>query len=107
MRKHKDGSDFLALWRMIRKRTDSTSFARDSWDIDSHYPPELRVSPIGEKGANLPAKRPETIQQPERNDALWLLKEFIDLRFPSGGAFWTGGRVSFPLSTDDVTDFTK
>ncbi|SPJ71444.1 uncharacterized protein FTOL_01172 [Fusarium torulosum] len=107
MRKHKDGSDFLALWRMIRKRTDSTSFARDSWDIDSNYPPELRVWPIGEKGANLPAKRPETIQQPERNDALWLLKEFIDLRFPSGGAFWTGGRVSFPLSTDDVTDFTN
>jgi hypothetical protein len=107
MRKHKDGSDFLALWRMIRKRTDSTSFARDSWDVDSNYPPELCVSSIGKKGANLPTKRPETIQQPERNDALWLLKEFIDLRFPSGGAFWTGGRVSFPLSTDDVTDFTK
>ncbi|KAI6754424.1 hypothetical protein HG530_012938 [Fusarium avenaceum] len=107
MRKHKNGSDLLSLWRMIRKRAESTSFAQDSLVVDSDYPPELCVSPIGKKGATLPAKRPETTQQPERNDALWLLKEFIDLRFPSGGAFWTGDTVSFPLSTDDVTGFTN
>lgn len=38
---------------------------------------------------------------PEECDALWLLNEFINERFPDGGLFWTGDPAVFVKSTAD------
>ncbi|KAG7422370.1 hypothetical protein Forpe1208_v001464 [Fusarium oxysporum f. sp. rapae] len=56
-------------------------------------------------GAEPPCKPPKTIQEPEKNDALWLLKGYIDLRLPDGGDFWTGNKEDFLQGTDDVAGF--
>ncbi|KAF5983347.1 hypothetical protein FCOIX_3245 [Fusarium coicis] len=48
----------------------------------------------------------ETIQEPG-NDAMWLLKRYIDSYLPDGGDFWTGNKVDFPQGTDDVARFIE
>lgn len=44
---------------------------------------------------------------PEVGDALWLLEQFLDIRFPEGGTFWTTTAEYFPESTDDLNAFLE
>jgi hypothetical protein len=110
MKSHQNGTDFISLWKAVRgeaQPADSVSSLLKSSDEDADYPPELCVSSTGEMGAKPPNRRLETIQEPEKNDALWLLKSYIDLRLPDGGDFWTGSKEDFPQGTDDVAGFIE
>lgn len=39
------------------------------------------------------------------NDALWLLKEYLDFYYPNGGDFWTGSKEDFPKGNGDIERF--
>ncbi|KAM0297466.1 hypothetical protein ACHAPM_009594 [Fusarium culmorum] len=105
------GHAFVSLWKTIRDRDATMAASLDSSGAaatdTSEYPEALCASPIGEKGAKPPNKRPGTIQPPNWNDALWLLGRYIDLRLPRGGDFWTGKKDDFSQGTDDVTGFIE
>ncbi|KAF4945108.1 hypothetical protein FGADI_12196 [Fusarium gaditjirri] len=108
MKSHQNGTDFISHWKAVRGEAqpeDGVSSLSKSFDEDTDYPLELCVSSIGNMGAKPPCKPLKTIQEPEKNDALWLLKGYIDLRLPEGGDFWTGNKESFPQGTDDVVGF--
>ncbi|RBA11529.1 hypothetical protein FPRO05_04701 [Fusarium proliferatum] len=110
MKSHKNGIEFIRLWKAVRGEDQPgrcLSSLLKSSDEDADYPPELRVSSNGEKGATPPQKRLETIQEPGENDAMWLLKSYIDSHLPDGGDFWTGNKVDFPQGTDDVGRFIE
>ncbi|TXC04364.1 hypothetical protein FocTR4_00001708 [Fusarium oxysporum f. sp. cubense] len=107
MKSHQNGTDFISLWKAVRgeaRPEDRVSSLLKSSDEDADYPPELCVSSTGNMGEP-PRKLLKTIQEPEKNDTLWLLKGYIDLRLPDGGDFWTGNKEDFPQGTDDVTGF--
>ncbi|KAH7493033.1 hypothetical protein FOMA001_g556 [Fusarium oxysporum f. sp. matthiolae] len=109
MKSHQNGTDFISLWKEVRgeaRPEDRVSSLLKSSDEDADYPPELCVSSTGNMGEP-PRKLLKTIQEPEKNDALWLLKGYIDLRLPDGGDFWTGNKEDFPQGTDDVTGFIE
>jgi hypothetical protein len=42
---------------------------------------------------------------PEKCDALWLINQFLNQRFPDGGLFWTGDPAIFTKSTADLQAF--
>ncbi|KAG4266165.1 hypothetical protein FPRO03_01449 [Fusarium proliferatum] len=110
MKSHKNGIEFIRLWKAVRGEDQPErclSSLLKSSDEDADYPPELRVSSNGEKGAKPPQKRLETFQEPGENDAMWLLKSYIDSHLPDGGDFWTGNKVDFPQGTDDVGRFIE
>ncbi|KAF5535104.1 hypothetical protein FMEXI_10971 [Fusarium mexicanum] len=110
MKSHKNGTEFIRLWKAVRGEAQperGLSSLLKSSDEDADYPLELCVSPNGEKGAKPPQKRLETFQEPGKNDAMWLLKSYIDSYLPDGGDFWTGNKVDFPQGTDDVARFIK
>ncbi|KAH7181681.1 hypothetical protein DER46DRAFT_620717 [Fusarium sp. MPI-SDFR-AT-0072] len=110
MKSHQNGTDFISLWKEVRGEAqpeDRVSSLLKSSDEDADYPPELCVSSTGNMGAEPPCKPPKTIQEPEKNDALWLLKGYIDLRLPDGGDFWTGNKEDFLQGTDDVAGFIE
>ncbi|KAH7218188.1 hypothetical protein DER44DRAFT_804489 [Fusarium oxysporum] len=109
MKSHQNGTDFISLWKAVRgeaRPEDRVSSLLKSSDEDADYPPELCVSSTGNMGEP-PRKLLKTIQEPEKNDTLWLLKGYIDLRLPDGGDFWTGNKEDFPQGTDDVTGFIE
>ncbi|KAF4441074.1 hypothetical protein FACUT_2946 [Fusarium acutatum] len=110
MKSHKNGTEFISLWKAVRGEAQPErclSSLLESSDEDADYPSDLCVSSNGEKGANPPQKRLETIQEPGKNDAMWLLKSYIDSHLPDGGGFWTGNKVDFPQGTDDVARFIE
>ncbi|KAF5710175.1 hypothetical protein FMUND_9675 [Fusarium mundagurra] len=110
MKSHKNGTEFISLWKAVRGEAQperGLSSLLKSSDEDADYPLELCVSSNGEKGAKPPQKRLETIQEPGKNDAMWLLKRYIDSYLPDGGDFWTGNKVDFPQGTDDVARFIE
>ncbi|KAK6075089.1 hypothetical protein SCUP515_06140 [Seiridium cupressi] len=54
---------------------------------------------------NVKDENPLQNRPPQRMDANWLLKTFIDERFPSGGTFRTSLRSDNPSSTEDLAAF--
>lgn len=110
MGNRQNGQDFLSLWKAVRRETVSSPFPLSSSIFaseESRYPAELCLSPNGRQGSRPPTKRPEMIQPLGHNDALWLLKQFVDMRLPYGGDFWTGSKDDFPQGTDDVAGFIE
>ncbi|KAF4485709.1 hypothetical protein FAGAP_11442 [Fusarium agapanthi] len=110
LKSHKNGTEFIRLWKAVRGEAQperGLSCLLKSSDEDTDYPLELCVSSNGEKGAKPPQKRLETFQEPGKNDAMWLLKSYIDSYLPDGGDFWTGNKVDFPQGTDDVARFIE
>ena len=47
------------------------------------------------------------IDQPHENDAMWLLKEYINFHYPNGGNFWTGSKDNFPNGNADMERFLR
>ena len=81
MKNHKNGTEFISLWKAVRGEAQPERFLSSllsSSDEDADYPSELCVSSNGEKGAKPPQKRFETIHDPGKNDAMWLLESCID-----------------------------
>ncbi|CAG7561041.1 unnamed protein product [Fusarium equiseti] len=110
MGNRQNGQDFLSLWKAVRGETVSSPFPLSSSVFaseESRYPAELCLSPNGKQGSMPPTKRPGMIQPLGHNDALWLLKQFVDMRLPHGGDFWTGSKDDFPQGTDDVAGFIE
>lgn len=57
------------------------------------------------QGQSIPSKMPTELPYPPptENDALWLLKEFLDEKLPMGGEFWTGSRDLYPQRSTEAT----
>jgi hypothetical protein len=77
---------------------DGVSSGTDVSQVKKLGKPPLRQNQLGSRTQNSP---------PEMIDALWLLNEFVNERFPSGGLFWTGDPALFPKSTADLQAFRK
>ncbi|KAF4990121.1 hypothetical protein FGRMN_8649 [Fusarium graminum] len=111
MGSRESGQGFVSLWKTIRGNGVSVVASLNPSEASaaefSEYPEALRASPIGDKGEKPPNKSPETTQSPNRNDALWLLEKYIDLRLPRGGDFWTGSKDDFPQGTGDAAGFVE
>jgi hypothetical protein len=116
--------DLCALWDFMLglDHTAVSSGAMVAHDTDSHHTvsstevdddvslgmnlvqrkesgkPPLKQNQIGSRTQNSP---------PKRVDALWLLNQFVNERFPSGGLFWTGDPTVFPESTADLQGFQE
>jgi hypothetical protein len=77
---------------------DDVSSGTDVSQVKQLGKPPLRQNQLGSRTQNSP---------PEKIDALWLLNQFVNERFPFGGLFWTGDSTLFPKSTADLQAFQK
>ena len=104
-----NGPKLVSLWenvmRLKRPSLPSLSSLPSKGMPHRHTTP----SPWKEKGLQIPLKGPKKLDRPpSRNDALWLLNEFLDLHFPHGGDFWNDiNSEYFPESTNDTNTFLQ
>ncbi|CAN9446236.1 unnamed protein product [Alternaria alternata] len=80
------------------REPDDINFERNLGQVKKSGKPPLRQNQLGSRTQNSP---------PQKIDALWLLNQFVNERFPAGGLFWTGTPTLFPESTADLQGFRE
>jgi hypothetical protein len=80
------------------REPDVINFERNLGQVKKSGKPPLRQNQLGSRTQNSP---------PQKIDALWLLNQFVNERFPAGGLFWTGTPTLFPESTADLQGFRE
>ncbi|KAK7928004.1 hypothetical protein PG985_005002 [Apiospora marii] len=100
-----NGEELLELWRQVVTclGLDVSELATIEENV-VEWPEPKGLDRIK---ANSKHENPKQNIPPNQMDALWLLEQFLNERFPAGGVFRTASIEDMPDSTEDLTAFVS